>query len=919
MTPQEFERIRELFLAARKLDPSERAEYLDQACASEPNLRPEVEALLDHQDNPNDLLERPSRFAGLRSELEQVFQTTDAEPVPERIGRYSILGTLGGGGMGIVYLAEQEHPRRKVALKIVRSGGSSRVLLRRFEHEASILGHLDHPGIAHIHEAGVADMHTKSGLVVQCPYFAMEYVEGESLGEYAKRRALGPRERLALIATICEAVHHAHQKGVVHRDLKPGNILVTRDGQPKILDFGVARVTDADIQTVTMQTEVGQLIGTIPYMSPEQFSGVSANVDTRSDIYALGVICYELLTGRLPHDVSDVTIPQAARIITDEEPTSLTAVDRVFRGDVDTIVSKALDKDKNRRYQSALELAADIRRYLADEPISARPASTAYQLGKFARRNKALVGGAVATFLALLIGLIGISIQAARIAHERDHAQQAEKLAEQQRDEAERQAAIAEAINDFLNQDLLAAVDPLRAQGHEVTVLEVLENASGAIEGRFDEQPLVEAAVRHTLGETYMSLGRYDGAEPHLTRALDLRRRELGKGHLDTCKSLMAQGYLRIRQGRYNEAEPLFIQALEHFRRTLGEDGADTLSAKGVLGVLYRRQGRYAEAEELYVDVLDGRRRVLGEEHRHTLVSMNNLAILYRVQEKYDQAESLYLEGLEINRRVHGPDHPDTLNVLYSLAVLYKNQERHDEAERLYLQVIEGKRRTLGEDHPHTLLTLRNLATLYDFQEKEKQSEALYLQVLEASRRTLGDEHPETLDTMTGLAYVYYHMKQWEKAEALAKEAFEIRRRVLGDQHPDTLTTIGLMARLHQGQGRHEEAVRLFGELLEERRRAKGDDHRLTLAVLRRLVTSLIALERFEQAEPLATEGYERHQKVYEPTHEKTAETVDLLVHLYDAWNKPDQAAEYRALLPPDKPSSAKNAASEAGQETNGD
>ena len=438
MTPERYQEVKRVFMEVCELDPSQRATRLDRVCGQDADLRAAVDALFAHDGHPlpvEPAVSAASALARLRegaveaSVPMEVDRERDAA-LPERVGRYRILGLLGEGGMGTVYLAEQEQPRRKVALKVVRAGAASRVMLRRFRHEASILGQLAHPGIAHIHEAGVADMRTESGFAAKCPFFAMEYIQGESLGKYVKRHGPSVPQRLALIASICEAVHHAHQKGVVHRDLKPGNILVDARGQPKILDFGIARVTDADVQTVTMKTEVGQLVGTIPYMSPEQVTGVSANVDTRSDVYALGVICYELLTGDLPHDVANRSIPEAVRMIREDDPTRLSSVDTLFRGDLDTIIGKALEKDKERRYQSTSEFAADIRNYLDDRPIAARPPTTFYQLRMFARRNRTLVGGVLTTFMALVIGIVGIGVQARRVTRERDLARQAERLAE---------------------------------------------------------------------------------------------------------------------------------------------------------------------------------------------------------------------------------------------------------------------------------------------------------------------------------------------------------------------------------------------------------------------------------------------------------------------------------------------------------
>ncbi|MFG0275763.1 MAG: serine/threonine protein kinase, partial [Phycisphaerales bacterium] len=349
---------------------------------------------------------------------------THARP-PERIDRYEILSVIGEGGMGVVYRARQEKPAREVALKVIRAGVPTSEQLRRFELEADVLGRLKHPGIAQVYDAGTLD----EGAGAQ-PYFAMELVDGQPLTKHAAARGLSVRDRLALFAKVCDAVQHAHGKGVIHRDLKPGNILVTPDGEPKVLDFGVARLTDADVQSVTMQTDIGQLIGTVPYMSPEQVAGDPGDLDTRSDVYALGVVLYELLTDRLPYDLRQKMIAEAARIIQEEEPTSLSSVSRALRGDIETIVGTALAKEKDRRYASASAFAADLRRFLQDEPIAARPPSASYQLQKFARRNKALVGGVVATFIALAGGLVGTTTFALGEAQQRQAADQARAEAE---------------------------------------------------------------------------------------------------------------------------------------------------------------------------------------------------------------------------------------------------------------------------------------------------------------------------------------------------------------------------------------------------------------------------------------------------------------------------------------------------------
>ena len=667
-------RLEELFDDAADLTHEQRAVMLDEECGDDDELRSELEILFRHDElMTGDFLKTPPEtFPTFPSPLEE------GQIIG---GKYRLLRVLGEGGMGIVYLAEQDSPRRQVALKVLQHGMTSPRLLRRFELEHEALGHLQHPGIAQIFEAGIHQEPRHDSRSVGRPYFVMEYVEGGTIKSFIESRNLEVKQRLELIARICDAVHYAHSRGIIHRDLKPANILVDESGgvaQPKILDFGVARATDSDLQMTTMHTEIGQLIGTLPYMSPEQIKGDPDAIDVRCDVYALGVTGYELLTGKLPHDLIDMAIPEAARVICDEEPRTLSFHRRDLRGDVETIFAKAMSKDKERRYQSATELASDVRRFLRSEPIIARPASSMYQLAKFTRRNKTLVGGIVIAILALVIGIIGTSYGMFEARRQRDDAGVAKT-------EAERQTKIARQINTFLIDDLLASVAP-EAEGIDVTVREVLDAASLNIEGKFPDEPRVEAAIRLTMGNTYRSLGLHDESETHFLRALDLHRAEFGDNDERTVKTSHDLAVLYFEAGRYDEAEPIYLEVLAAHIDLYGEDDLITLSTLNNLAALYMNQGRYEVAESHLVRVVEVEKTRLGPEDPVTLGSINNLAQLYKKQGRYDEAGVLFESILESHRRVSGDEHPDTATARENYTLLLEEMGLSEEEPAKRLQ-----------------------------------------------------------------------------------------------------------------------------------------------------------------------------------------------------------------------------------------
>jgi Tfp pilus assembly protein PilF len=908
------------FAEALELPAVERTAFLKRRYAQDPELCTEVESMLRVYMEAGDFLE-PTPSDAARS-----ISTAADVPLrfPSHVGKYRIIRLLGEGAMGAVYEAEQEQPRRIVALKVIKPGLASPELLHRFAQESQALGRLQHPGIAQIYEAGAAD----SGYGPQ-PYFAMESIHGASLIDYANTVGSTPRERLELMAKVCDAVHHAHQRGIIHRDLKPGNILVDATGQPKILDFGVARATDADSRA-TRQTDVGHLIGTLAYMSPEQVMADSQELDIRSDVYALGVILFELLAERLPYRLSR-ELHKAARVIREEEPPRLGSIRREFRGDIETIAAKALEKEKERRYGSSAELAADIRRYLEEQPIAARPPSAAYQIRKFARRHKTLVLGIAAVFTVLIAGIVTTSREAARARNaeraalrERDRAAAAERAATMERNRAvaaesqaldERNRALAEkrradtesaaakAINAFLQDDLLSQAGASRQSqtgtkpDPDLKVRTALDRAAARIAGKFDDQPLVEASIRQTIGATYQDLGLFSEAQKQLERALDLQRGALGGEHPSTLRTMNTLAELSYYQGKVAEAGALFAQVLAGRRRALGEQHPDTLLSMNAMAVYQRSQGHYAEAESLYKQAIDLQRRALGAEHPDTLTSMNNLGVLYRNQGRYRQAEPLLTKAMEARRRVLGEEHPATLRTVQALAMALEDQGKYAEAEPLLTKVQEVQRRVLGEEHPDTVTNMNNLALLFDEEGEFGEAEKLFLKTLELQRRVFGEEHrnrlltmnnlgvvyreqgrygeseplfakvigiqrlasgeesPDALITLNNLALLYVEEGKFDQAEPLLTKTLDVRRRLLGPEHPSTLISMNSLAVFYQERNRLSEAGELFAKVVEARRRVLGPDHPDTIRVLTSLGQIRLAQGRVAEAEPFLREA----------------------------------------------------------------
>jgi tetratricopeptide (TPR) repeat protein len=909
-----------LFHRALEKPGGERAAFLEQACGGDDALRRRVEALLEAHDNPGSFLRHPPVALGATAVArpgrqdedgpapapgESPQTPPDAEGPGSRIRRYKLLLRLGEGGMGDVFLAEQTEPvRRDVALKVIKAGLDSRQVLARFEAERQALALMDHPNIARVLDAGT----TKAGR----PFFVMELVKGVPITRYCDEHRLTPRQRLELFVPVCQAVQHAHQKGIIHRDLKPSNVLVARYDDrpvPKVIDFGVAKATGQKLTERTMFTEFGQVVGTLEYMSPEQAQLNQLDIDTRSDVYSLGVLLYELLTGTTPLDPNrgeGVSFLEILRRIREEEPprpstrlsttTELPAIaanrglepkklSGLVRGELDWIVMKALDKDRTRRYQTANGLAHDIERHLHDEPVEACPPSAGYKLRKFARKYKKVLATAAAFVLLLVAGVVASSWLAVLAQHAAGEAREAEQLARAEKEKAEIQAAISQAASIFVQEDLLEQAEPeMQIQAarqkdaeaqmrpdRDVKVRAVLDRAAEKAEVRFKGQPKVEAAIRLTIGNAYRALGEYARARPHLEKALEIRRAVLPADHADTLAAMnhLAYLYLQMKGGLRERAEPLLIEALEASRRTLGAD------------------------------------------HPLTLTCMHNLALAGSSDPRY-QSESLLLEALKARRRVLGEEHPETLRSLHNLAVLHWDRGQSDKAEPLFRKVLDGFRRVLGNEHPLTLLTMNNLGALYQQRQQYDRAEALLVPALEGSRRVLGPEHDRTRLVRKNLIRLYLEQRQYAKAEPLVVEVANTLL-ALGTKEERSDSTLMFADRLgdvYEAQGglnlleqkKYAEAEPVLRHLLDYRFEAKPWLQSQTQSLLG---ACLAGQKKYAEAEALLLSGYEglRAGEAAIPMHQRkrVTEALERVARLYESWDRPEPAADWRKKLDDEK------------------
>jgi serine/threonine protein kinase/Tfp pilus assembly protein PilF len=795
--------------------------------------------------------------------------------ITDCIEGYEILDEIHRGGQGVVYKAVQLATKRTVALKVLLHGQfASARQQHRFEREIDLVASLQHPNIVTIYDSGLA--HGRH-------YFAMEYVHGRALDAYVANAKPSVDATLRLFQKICSAVNAAHQRGVIHRDLKPGNILVDASGEPHMLDFGLAKAAGADLRDGVPVTMPGEFMGTLAYASPEQISGDAKLVDIRTDVYSLGVILFEMLTGTHPYDV-DGSIAEVFKNILEVEPTRPSKICEQIDDEIETIVLQALAKDKERRYQSADALARDVGRYLAGEPLDAKRESTWYVLRKSLRRHRYAAGVAAAFVFILAGSTVALSVMYQNQSRARRDAEAASVAEQEQRALAEgrlREATAAKEVAQLREMEAIAARAETQKRADELEIVtefqqSMLSEIDAAAMGRALYADLRDR-VRVSLQAEGMSPEEIDSAVAEFDQwlrrtnatdaALKLVDEQVLRRAAETIESkfadqaviraalqqTVADTYCRI--GRYPPAMPLQEAALRTRRVELGNDHPDTLDSINNMGYLLESIARSEEARAYYQEALEGRRRVLGDEHADTLSSINNMGALLADQGKLAEAEPYYREALEVKRRVLGDEHPDTLTSINNMGFLLHRQRKLAEAEPYYRECLEGLRRVLGDEHPHTLSTINNLGALLESEGKYAEAEKYLREGLAGLRRALGDEHPNTLRAINNLGGVLKQQDKLAEAESCLREALAGCRRVLGNEHPTTLSSINNMGAILESQEKLVEAELYFREALEVKRRVLGDDHQSTITAVHNLGGLLRRFGKLQEAETLGAEA----------------------------------------------------------------
>jgi serine/threonine protein kinase/tetratricopeptide (TPR) repeat protein len=932
-------RANDVFLKALELrSDGERQEYLDGVCIGDTELRAEVESLLKASARAGSFLESPAPTSQLAATLAE-------PPVADRpdtlIGPYKLLEQIGEGGFGVVYLAQQTQPvRRKVALKVLKPGMDTHQVVARFEAERQALALMDHPNIAHVFDGGA----TTSGR----PYFVMELVRGVPITEFCDQNHLPVRQRLELFVSVCQAVQHAHHKGIIHRDLKPSNVLVTRhDDKPtvKVIDFGIAKAVGQQLTDKTLFTHDSQLVGTPLYMSPEQAQLSGQDIDTRTDVYSLGVLLYELLTGTTPFDrgrLRTVGLDEFRRIIREEEPprpsTRLSTLgqaaatvsanrgsdgrrlSQLFRGELDWIVMQALEKDRNRRYETASAFAADVERYLHDEPVQACPPSLIYRVRKLVRRNRGPVLAAALVLLALVGGMVGMTIGLLRAETALQAEAEQRGVAEVNADrataaaEAERQAKLAaenaakaekaaklvaqkrlaqiEAANNIVA-SIFLDLDPRQGEkqgGLRVQLAQQVDKAAELLEGEAIGDPVVVAKLQYLLGVSQVHMGYPQRGIELLDKAWHTRKTHLGPDHRDTLDTMNRLAWAYQAAGQRDKAMPLYEETLAKQQKLLGADDLDTIATMNNLAMAYEDAGRLDKALPLFEQALAKLKVRAGPDHHLTSMVISNLGGAYWADGQLDKALPLIEQAFESMKAKRGPDHPDTLAVAHNLGVAYTTAGRLDKAVPLLEQTLDKAKTQLGADHPDTLSCMYNLARAYKAAGQLDKALSMLEETVAKLQKKFGPDHPDTLCNMQTLAETYQAVKRLDKAIPLLEQTLERMKAQLGGDHPWTLGCMHSLARAYKAAGRLDQAVPLYEQALAGRKKKLGLHHADTLVSMNDLAVAYSRQKQLTRSVLLFEEAVALYKARFGPDHFDTRNTMANLGSNYLQLGRLDEA-----------------------------